>query len=52
MNNVLNILMWDAKRNMQLLRKPVDQDKWATDPAVVNAFYNPNKNDICKFRCP
>lgn len=46
MNNILNILKWDAQRNLQLLRKPVDKDKWATEPAVVNAFYNPNKNDI------
>jgi neprilysin len=23
-------------------------DKWSTEPAVVNAFYNPNKNDIGK----
>ncbi|XP_055627429.1 neprilysin-1-like [Toxorhynchites rutilus septentrionalis] len=45
-NNILNILKWDAERNLQLLRKPVDKDKWATEPAVVNAFYNPNKNDI------
>ncbi|XP_055597323.1 neprilysin-1-like isoform X2 [Uranotaenia lowii] len=45
-NNILNILQWDAERNLQLLRKPVDKDKWATEPAVVNAFYNPNKNDI------
>ena len=31
---------------MAKLRRPVDKDKWATEPAVVNAFYNPNKNDI------
>lgn len=46
MNNILYILQWDAQRNMHMLRKPVDKDKWATEPAVVNAFYNPNKNDI------
>lgn len=46
MVNVLHILKWDSDRNLQLLRKPVDKDKWATEPAVVNAFYNPNKNDI------
>jgi predicted metalloendopeptidase len=46
MGNILNILKWDAQRNLHLLRKPVDKDKWATEPAVVNAFYNPNKNDI------
>lgn len=48
MNNILYILQWDAQRNMHMLRKPVDKDKWATEPAVVNAFYNPNKNDIGK----
>ncbi|XP_053687321.1 neprilysin-1-like [Sabethes cyaneus] len=44
--NILSILRWEAERNVQLLRKPVDKDKWTTEPAVVNAFYNPNKNDI------
>lgn len=28
------------------LRQPVDKKKWSTEPAVVNAFYNPNNNDI------
>lgn len=50
MNNILYILQWDAQRNMHMLRKPVDKDKWATEPAVVNAFYNPNKNDIGRFQ--
>ncbi|XP_039448992.1 neprilysin-1 isoform X2 [Culex pipiens pallens] len=52
MNNILNILRWDAERNLQLLRKPVDKNKWATEPAVVNAFYNPNKNDIAGILQP
>ncbi|KAG4072943.1 hypothetical protein HA402_006623 [Bradysia odoriphaga] len=46
MDNIFSILKWDAQRNLNMLRKPVDKDKWATEPAVVNAFYNPNKNDI------
>uniref|UniRef100_A0A182UDR1 Peptidase M13 C-terminal domain-containing protein n=1 Tax=Anopheles melas TaxID=34690 RepID=A0A182UDR1_9DIPT len=46
LENILSILRWEAERNLQLLRKPVDKNKWATEPAVVNAFYNPNKNDI------
>ncbi|KAL7027734.1 hypothetical protein ACKWTF_005562 [Chironomus riparius] len=46
MNNIFYILKWDAQRNLNLLRKPVDKEKWSTEPAVVNAFYNPNKNDI------
>lgn len=45
---MLNTLSWDAQKNLHTLRQPVDKDKWATEPAVVNAFYNPNKNDIGK----
>ena len=44
--NLFSILRFEADRNVAKLRKPVDKDKWATEPAVVNAFYNPNKNDI------
>lgn len=46
MVNILNVLKFDADQNLQKLRQPVDKDKWSTEPAVVNAFYNPNKNDI------
>ena len=48
LENLFNILRFEAERNVDQLRKPVDPDKWATEPAVVNAFYNPNKNDIGK----
>lgn len=44
--NVLNVLKYDAYHNLRKLREPVNKDKWSTEPAVVNAFYNPNKNDI------
>ncbi|XP_064459622.1 neprilysin-1-like [Ornithodoros turicata] len=44
--NILNILKFEASKNLHKLRQPVNKDKWATEPAVVNAFYNPNKNDI------
>lgn len=46
MRNVLNVLKFEADQNLQKLRQPVDKNKWSTEPAVVNAFYNPNKNDI------
>ena len=46
LSNLFAILRFEAERNIDKLRKPVDMDKWATEPAVVNAFYNPNKNDI------
>ncbi|XP_034671891.1 neprilysin-1 isoform X2 [Drosophila subobscura] len=45
-DNVLSILQWESQKVLHLLRQPVDKEKWTTEPAVVNAFYNPNKNDI------
>lgn len=52
MVNVLNVLRYEARQNLQKLRKPVDKNTWSTEPAVVNAFYNPNKNDIGKKKNP
>jgi hypothetical protein len=44
--NAINLMKFESFKNLQRLREPVDKDRWLTDPAVVNAFYNPNKNDI------
>lgn len=44
--NILNIKRYEAEYNLNKLRQPVSKDKWSTEPAVVNAFYNPNMNDI------
>lgn len=49
LTNIFNVLRYDAYHNLQKLRQPVNKDKWSTEPAIVNAFYNPNKNDIGKF---
>ncbi|XP_066590529.1 neprilysin-1-like [Prorops nasuta] len=46
LKNIFAVLKYDAYHNLQKLRKPVDKNKWSTEPAVVNAFYNPNNNDI------
>ncbi|XP_043270753.1 neprilysin-1-like [Venturia canescens] len=46
LDNIFALLRYEAHHNLEKLRKPVDKDKWSTEPAVVNAFYNPNKNDI------
>uniref|UniRef100_A0A0A9W738 Membrane metallo-endopeptidase-like 1 n=3 Tax=Lygus hesperus TaxID=30085 RepID=A0A0A9W738_LYGHE len=46
LENVFNIFHYDARHNLQKFGKPVNKDKWYTEPAIVNAFYNPNKNDI------
>lgn len=45
---MFNIFHYDALHNLQQLGQPVNKDKWSTEPAIVNAFYNPNKNDIGK----
>lgn len=47
--NILNVLRYEAHHNLQNLRQPVNRDKWSTEPVVVNAFYNPNKNDISEL---
>ncbi|XP_078042097.1 neprilysin-1 isoform X2 [Augochlora pura] len=46
LENVMAALKYEAYHNLRELRKPVDKDKWYTSPTIVNAFYNPNKNDI------
>lgn len=46
LENIFAVLKYDAYHNLQKLREPVDKNKWSTEPAVVNAFYNPNRNDI------
>jgi hypothetical protein len=44
-----------SKRRKKMIMNKVificfrNPDKWSTEPAVVNAFYNPNKNDIGKI---
>ncbi|CAG5127738.1 unnamed protein product, partial [Candidula unifasciata] len=35
-----------VRLNLKKLREPVDKTKWSTTPAVVNAFYSSNKNQI------
>ena len=40
-----------VKESFQLLRKPVDKNGWGdySAPSVVNAFYEPSKNQISMF---
>jgi len=46
LENILRMAQWRAAQNLWKLGVPVDKEKWNADPAVVNAFYDPNKNDI------
>ncbi|PVD37052.1 hypothetical protein C0Q70_04045 [Pomacea canaliculata] len=45
-NNVLAMKRFEAHKIMSKLGKPVEKDEWEQEPAVVNAFYNSNSNDI------
>lgn len=46
LNNLLSVMKFESYKTLSKLRQPVDKDRWTTEPAIVNAFYNPNKNDI------
>ncbi|UJR11165.1 hypothetical protein I4U23_015346 [Adineta vaga] len=46
-DNVLKLLQIKAKENFRLLREPVDKKAWGDEPpSVVNAFYEPSRNQI------
>ena len=50
MNNVLRLRQISAKANLQLLREPINRQKWTNyDVTVINAFYTEWFNDISKI---
>jgi predicted metalloendopeptidase len=48
MQNQLSMLQLGTKRSLQSLRQPIDRTAWIFPPVIVNAFYDPSLNDICK----
>jgi putative endopeptidase len=44
--NVLNSAKFEMKKQMAKIGKPVDKDEWHMTPQTVNAYYNPNLNEI------
>ncbi|KAH9513574.1 18S rRNA pseudouridine methyltransferase [Bulinus truncatus] len=46
LDNNLKILAFQSRKMISRLRHPVDRENWEQEPVVVNAFYNPNANDI------
>jgi putative endopeptidase len=44
--NVLNSAKFQMKKEMAKIGKPVDKDEWHMTPQTVNAYYNPNLNEI------
>jgi putative endopeptidase len=44
--NVLRATMFNYQRNLDKLSKPVDHEEWGMTPQTVNAYYDPEKNEI------
>jgi predicted metalloendopeptidase len=46
MGNVVRARAFEYDRNLAKLGKPIDRDEWDMTPPTVNAYYNPEKNEI------
>jgi putative endopeptidase len=44
--NVLRARVFDYERNLNKLGKPIDRSEWFMTPQTVNAYYNPEMNEI------
>jgi putative endopeptidase len=44
--NVMRADMFEIDRQMKKIGKPVDRTEWGMTPPTVNAYYNPNMNEI------
>jgi putative endopeptidase len=46
MGNVLRARVFESNRQIAKVGKPVDRGEWSMSPPTVNAYYNPQVNDI------
>jgi putative endopeptidase len=44
--NILNSRAFEFRYSMDKIGKPVDPAEWEMTPQTVNAYYNPNRNEI------
>jgi predicted metalloendopeptidase len=44
--NVMNGALYEHRRDMDKIGKPVDRTEWGMTPPTVNAYYNPSRNEI------
>ena len=44
--NVLAAMQFESQRNWTKIGKPVDRGEWGMSPPTVNAYYNPQLNEI------
>jgi putative endopeptidase len=46
LGNVQRASVFETRRQLAKIGKPVDRGEWGITPATVNAYYNPSMNDI------
>jgi endothelin-converting enzyme/putative endopeptidase len=46
LGNALRAAAFEHKRDLAKIGQPVDRGEWAMSPPTVNAYYDPQKNDI------
>ena len=46
LTNLINAQLFEQKRQMAKIGKPVDRTEWGMTPPTVNAYYNPTNNEI------
>jgi putative endopeptidase len=46
LGNALQAAAFEEKRDIAKIGKPVDRGEWGMSPPTVNAYYNPQMNDI------
>jgi putative endopeptidase len=44
--NILNASIFETKKDLAKIGKPVDKTEWGMTPQTVNAYYNPQNNEI------
>lgn len=44
--NIMNANHFAFKRDLDKIGKPIDRTEWGMTPQTVNAYYNPNMNEI------
>lgn len=44
--NTMNILIYDRVETIKLMKRPVDRNRWLISPAMMNAVYSPQSNEM------
>ncbi len=46
LDNVIAVNRYENQRDLNMIGKPLDRTQWGMTPATVNAYYNPQMNEI------